>query len=177
MALVEADFHGGHGYQSARVWRAGAGVWGPAHTWDFGGPRQGWPINAALALLGAVPGGDRDLFLTVGLGRESDEDGWAWLATRAAWAGTYDEWYEEREREREETARAAREADGHRRRTDVPVVLDGGAVMDVLGLPPGPMVGAAIRHLQDVHAERGLTSREEAVRELRAWAAAQRTDA
>ncbi|MEO3873762.1 hypothetical protein ABGB18_33545 [Nonomuraea sp. B12E4] len=48
--------------------------------------------------------------------------------------------------------------------------LDGTAVMEVLGLSPGPMVGAAIRHLQDVRAERGMTSREEAVLELRAWA-------
>ncbi|MEV4113830.1 hypothetical protein [Nonomuraea sp. NPDC049695] len=79
-------------------------------------------------------------------------------------------WYERREAEREEAKRAAAEAARYQRRHDVPVILDGGAVMEVLAIPSGRMVGAAIRHLQDVHAERGLATREEAVRELRAWA-------
>ncbi|MEQ4722953.1 hypothetical protein [Nonomuraea sp. B19D2] len=177
VAYVEADFHGGHGRQSAAVWRAGARVPVPALSWNFSGPWQDWPINAALALLGVVPGDDSDLFLTVELGHGSDEDDWKWMARRALWAATYDEWHEEREGQREEWARAAEEADKYRRRTDVPVILDGTAVMEVLGIPSGPMVGAAIRHLQDWHVERGSAAREEAVQELRAWAARQGADA
>ncbi|MFJ3793227.1 hypothetical protein [Kitasatospora sp. NPDC090091] len=178
IAHVEADFHGGDGHQSAAVWRGGAQVWGPARTRDFTGPRDDWPINAALALLDVVPrsteeADHRDLFLEVGLGREQDTDGWQSAGRTARWAATYDEWHAERQAEQERTARAAAELERSRRLPDVPVALDGKAIMDLLGLPPGPLIGAATRHLQDLHLERGPMSPEEAAVGLRTWAAEQ----
>ncbi|MCC9711276.1 hypothetical protein E4N62_42300 [Streptomyces sp. MNU76] len=95
IAHVEADFHGGVGHQSAAVWRAGAKVWGPAHTRDFTGPREEWPINAALALIDVVVEGSEeaaphDLFQELGLGREQDMDGWRSAGRTARWAATYE---------------------------------------------------------------------------------------
>ena len=49
--------------------------------------------------------------------------------------------------------------------------LDGNAIMQVLGLPPGPLVGKAYKHLLAVRMEKGPLTREEAEAELRAWAA------
>ncbi|MCF1592933.1 hypothetical protein [Streptomyces muensis] len=180
IAYVEADFHGGDGYQTAAVWRTGANVWGPAHTWDFTGPREDWPINAALALLDVVLSSSErasyhDLFLEVGLGWEQDMDGWQSAGRTARWAATYDEWHQEHLAEQERTARAAAEIEKYRRLLDVPVALDGKAIMKLLGLPPGPLIGAATRYLQDLHLERGPLSREEAVTRLRTWAAEQDT--
>ncbi|MFF7458298.1 hypothetical protein [Kitasatospora sp. NPDC008115] len=175
VAHVTAEFHGGDGYQAAAVWRAGARVWGPARTRDFTGPREAWPVNAALALLGVVASGSgradhHDLFLAAGLGGEQDMDGWRSAGRSARWAATYDAWLAARLAEQDRTARAAAEAERHRRLPDVPVALDGKAIMDLLGLPPGPLIGAATRHLQDLHLERGPLSREEAVARLRSWA-------
>ena len=51
--------------------------------------------------------------------------------------------------------------------------LDGNAIMDILGVPPGPVVGRAWAHLKEVRLERGPLSREEAEDELRRWWAAQ----
>jgi poly(A) polymerase len=48
--------------------------------------------------------------------------------------------------------------------------LDGNAIMELLGLPPGPLVGQAWRHLKELRLERGPLSREEAEAELRRWA-------
>jgi poly(A) polymerase len=48
--------------------------------------------------------------------------------------------------------------------------LDGNAIMELLGLPPGPLVGKAWKHLKEVRLERGPLSREEAEDELRHWA-------
>ncbi|HVE96362.1 MAG TPA: CCA tRNA nucleotidyltransferase [Pseudonocardiaceae bacterium] len=48
--------------------------------------------------------------------------------------------------------------------------LDGNAIMELLGLPPGPLVGQAWRHLKEVRLDRGPLSREEAEDELRRWA-------
>lgn len=42
--------------------------------------------------------------------------------------------------------------------------------MEVLGIPSSPLVGAAIRHLQEVHLERGSLTPDEAATELRRWA-------
>lgn len=181
VAYVEADFHGGDGHQTAAVWRNGAKVWGPVRTRDFTGPREEWPINAALALLGVVPGSSgepgesdhHDLFREVGLGREQDMDGWQSVGRAARWAATYDEWHEEQLAERERSARAAEEFERCRRLPNVPVALDGRAIMELLGLPPGPLIGAATRHLQDLHLEHGPLPREEAVTRLRTWAGEQ----
>jgi poly(A) polymerase len=49
--------------------------------------------------------------------------------------------------------------------------LDGNAIMELLGVPPGPIVGRAWNHLKELRLERGPLSREEAERELRRWAA------
>jgi poly(A) polymerase len=51
--------------------------------------------------------------------------------------------------------------------------LDGNAIMELLGVPPGPMVGKAWRHLKELRLERGPLSRDEAEVELRRWAAEQ----
>ena len=49
--------------------------------------------------------------------------------------------------------------------------LDGNEIMAVLGLRPGPAVGRAYRHLLELRIERGPLDHDEAVAELRAWAA------
>jgi poly(A) polymerase len=51
--------------------------------------------------------------------------------------------------------------------------LDGNAIMELLGVPPGPLVGRAWRHLKELRLERGPLSREEAEAELRSWYADQ----
>ena len=48
--------------------------------------------------------------------------------------------------------------------------LDGNAIMELLGLPPGPLVGQAWRHLREVRLDRGPLSRQEAEVVLRRWA-------
>ncbi|HYN93117.1 MAG TPA: CCA tRNA nucleotidyltransferase [Pilimelia sp.] len=48
--------------------------------------------------------------------------------------------------------------------------LDGNAIMELLGLPPGPLVGQAWRHLKELRLERGPLDRDEAEAELRRWA-------
>jgi poly(A) polymerase len=48
--------------------------------------------------------------------------------------------------------------------------LDGNAIMELLGIPPGPLVGKAYKHLLAVRMERGPVTREEAEAELRSWA-------
>ena len=51
--------------------------------------------------------------------------------------------------------------------------LDGTAIMALLQLPEGPLVGKAYRHLRELRMERGPLPREQAVAELRAWARAE----
>jgi poly(A) polymerase len=51
--------------------------------------------------------------------------------------------------------------------------LDGNAIMELLGLPPGPQVGRAWAYLKELRLERGPMPREEAESQLRAWAAAE----
>jgi poly(A) polymerase len=48
--------------------------------------------------------------------------------------------------------------------------LDGNAIMELLGMPSGPAVGKAWRHLKELRLELGPLSREEAEAELLAWA-------
>ncbi len=48
--------------------------------------------------------------------------------------------------------------------------LDGNAIMQLLQLPPGPLVGQAYRHLKELRMERGPLPHDQAVDELRAWA-------
>jgi poly(A) polymerase len=49
--------------------------------------------------------------------------------------------------------------------------LDGNAIMALLGLPPGPLVGRAYKHLLALRMERGPLGPDEAEAELRRWAA------
>jgi poly(A) polymerase len=51
--------------------------------------------------------------------------------------------------------------------------LDGNAIMAILGVPPGPVVGKAWAHLKELRLDRGPMSPEEAEAELRSWWAAQ----
>jgi poly(A) polymerase len=77
----------------------------------------------------------------------------------AALSATYDE-LEAR------IARIAAEEDLARVRPD----LDGNAIMELLGLPPGPLVGKAWRHLKELRLDRGPLEHDEAVAALREWA-------
>jgi poly(A) polymerase len=47
--------------------------------------------------------------------------------------------------------------------------LDGKAIMRILGIEPGPLVGRAYRHLLELRLDRGPMPPEEAEAELRAW--------
>jgi poly(A) polymerase len=47
--------------------------------------------------------------------------------------------------------------------------LDGNAIMEILGVPPGPMVGKAYNYLLNLRLDEGLLSHEEAVDRLKAW--------
>jgi poly(A) polymerase len=66
----------------------------------------------------------------------------------------------------ERIQRIAEEEDLARVRPD----LDGNAIMELLGIPPGPLVGQAWRHLKELRLERGPLARDEAEAELMAWA-------
>ncbi|PWD43632.1 CCA tRNA nucleotidyltransferase [Gordonia paraffinivorans] len=50
--------------------------------------------------------------------------------------------------------------------------LDGNAIMELLGVPPGPIVGQAWRYLKELRLDRGPLSPEEAEQALREWWAA-----
>ena len=69
----------------------------------------------------------------------------------------------------ERIARIAEQENLDRVRPD----LDGNAIMELLGIPPGPVVGRAWQHLKELRLERGPLSREEAEAELFAWARAE----
>lgn len=51
--------------------------------------------------------------------------------------------------------------------------LDGNAIMEILGVPAGPVVGRAWKHLKELRLDRGPLEHDEAVAELKAWAARQ----
>jgi poly(A) polymerase len=51
--------------------------------------------------------------------------------------------------------------------------LDGNAIMELLGLPPGPEVGRAWRFLKELRLERGPLDPDEAETALREWWASQ----
>ncbi|MGC1214185.1 MAG: CCA tRNA nucleotidyltransferase [Micromonospora sp.] len=66
----------------------------------------------------------------------------------------------------ERIARIAAEEDLARVRPD----LDGNAIMELLGVPPGPLVGKAWQYLKELRLERGPLDRDEAEAELLRWA-------
>ena len=47
--------------------------------------------------------------------------------------------------------------------------LDGNEIMELLGIPAGPQVGEAWRHLKELRLDRGPLTREEATAELKTW--------
>jgi poly(A) polymerase len=51
--------------------------------------------------------------------------------------------------------------------------LDGNEIMSILGVPPGRVVGRAIKHLLDLRIEHGPLGKERATQELLRWAAAE----
>ncbi|MDQ1694962.1 MAG: poly(A) polymerase [Frankiaceae bacterium] len=51
--------------------------------------------------------------------------------------------------------------------------LDGNEIMEILDIGPGPLVGQAYRHLLEQRIDRGSLPHDEAVAELRRWAAEQ----
>ncbi len=51
--------------------------------------------------------------------------------------------------------------------------LRGDEIMALLGIPPGPLVGAAWKHLKELRLEEGPLDHDEAVKRLLAWAAEQ----
>jgi len=51
--------------------------------------------------------------------------------------------------------------------------LDGNEIMSILGVPPGPVVGKALKHLLDLRIEQGPLGKERATQELLRWAAAE----
>ncbi|MBB3049666.1 poly(A) polymerase [Prauserella isguenensis] len=69
-------------------------------------------------------------------------------------------------------ARIAEEEDLKRVRPD----LDGNEIIRILGVEPGPIVGKAWKHLKEVRLDRGPLDHDEAVAELRRWAADQGID-
>jgi poly(A) polymerase len=66
----------------------------------------------------------------------------------------------------ERIARIAADEDLARVRPD----LDGNAIMQLLGVPPGPVVGQAWRYLKELRLDRGPLDHEEAQAELLRWA-------
>ena len=66
----------------------------------------------------------------------------------------------------ERIARIAEDEDLARVRPD----LDGNAIMELLGVPPGPVVGHAWRFLKELRLDRGPLDRDEAEAELQRWA-------
>ncbi|MGO1898141.1 poly(A) polymerase [Brevibacterium sp. Mu109] len=51
--------------------------------------------------------------------------------------------------------------------------LDGKQIMEILGIPPSPLVGAAYRHMLEIRMEDGIVGPDEAERRLREWYAEQ----
>ncbi len=66
----------------------------------------------------------------------------------------------------ERIARIAAEEDLAKVRPD----LDGNAIMELLGVPPGPIVGQAWRYLKELRLDRGPLDHDEAEAELFRWA-------
>jgi poly(A) polymerase len=51
--------------------------------------------------------------------------------------------------------------------------LDGNEIMEILGVPPGPLVGRAYRYLLELRLENGPMEHDQAVAALKEWHAAQ----
>jgi hypothetical protein len=99
VAYLEATLDDDSAYQSAVVWQHACPAWGPAFDDGFTGPRAQWPLNAALARLGVLPGERDDLFAEVGLDVERDPDGWLAYGRRRLTPNYYDALVDEWERQ------------------------------------------------------------------------------
>ncbi|WBB82493.1 hypothetical protein O7606_21625 [Micromonospora sp. WMMD882] len=95
VAYLEAEFAGGGRRQAAVVWLDGAVSWGPCSDTALDGPRAGWPINAALARIGAEPGRWIDPFAELGLHQAGSNEGWLAQGRRRLSADYWDELAEE----------------------------------------------------------------------------------
>ncbi|PWU58945.1 hypothetical protein DLE60_19100 [Micromonospora globispora] len=95
VGYLEAEFAGGLGHQSAVVWLGGEVSWGPCFDDRLDRPRAEWPINEALARLGAEPGAWIDPFAELGLHLERDTAGWLAHGRRGLTADYWDELAEE----------------------------------------------------------------------------------
>ncbi|SCG55986.1 hypothetical protein [Micromonospora halophytica] len=95
VAYLEAEFAGGLGRQAAAVWLHGRVTFGPRYDDSFESPRPDWPINAALARLGAEPGRWIDPFAELGLHLERNTAGWLTHGRRGLSADYWDELAEE----------------------------------------------------------------------------------
>ncbi|MFF4889433.1 hypothetical protein [Micromonospora chersina] len=95
VAYLEAEFAGGLGHQAATVWLGGERSWGPSFDDRLDRPRAEWPINAALARLGAEQGPWIDPFAELGLHLERDTAGWLAHGRRGLSADYWDELAEE----------------------------------------------------------------------------------
>ncbi|MFI2710438.1 hypothetical protein ACH495_09960 [Micromonospora sp. NPDC018662] len=95
VAYLEAEFAGGLGHQAAVVWLDGDVSWGPRFDGALDRPRTEWPINTALARLGAEPGAWIDPFAELGLHLERDTAGWLAHGRRGLSADYWDELAEE----------------------------------------------------------------------------------
>lgn len=95
VGYLEAEFAGGLGHQSAVVWLGGEVSWGPCFDDRLDRPRAEWPINTALARLGAEPGPWIDPFAELGLHLERDTAGWLGHGRRGLTADYWDELAEE----------------------------------------------------------------------------------
>ncbi|MCF2533888.1 CCA tRNA nucleotidyltransferase [Yinghuangia soli] len=51
--------------------------------------------------------------------------------------------------------------------------LDGNQIMEILGVPPGPLVGKAYKHMLEMRLENGPMDRDTAIGELKKWWSAQ----
>jgi hypothetical protein len=111
VAYLEAEFAGGLGHQAAVVWLGGEVSWGPRFDGTLGDPRAEWPINAALARLGAEPGPWIDPFAELGLHLERETAGWLAHGRRGLTADYWDELAEEWE-ERQSAAEQQPERPG-----------------------------------------------------------------
>jgi hypothetical protein len=77
VAYVEAEYFGGAGEQSAKVWEGGKVVLGLLRLAERAPiPAAGTPISQALRRLGIAKGDYQDEFDAVGLGRHRDTGHW-----------------------------------------------------------------------------------------------------
>ncbi|WP_350277638.1 hypothetical protein [Kribbella sp. HUAS MG21] len=80
VAYIEVEFFGGAGTQASIAWRDGQIIAAPAkHDFEAGVdalPRERWPVNAALAAIGATVGNAIDEFDALRLGQHRQTDDW-----------------------------------------------------------------------------------------------------